>query len=401
MSDSPAKRHLLWHSNAPFAPTGYGMQTALVAPFLAERYDLALSAFYGLEGSPMPWKGIPVLPGLGGDFGNSTLPEHAKACFGGDPRNGIIVTLCDVWPLDADMVRKLNVACWCPVDHEPAPPRVTEFLMRSEAIPIAMTRFGQESLGRLEPLYVPHAVDCEIFQPLDKDEARAGSFPDGAFIVGMIAANKGRPSRKGFAQGLFAVRRLMEKHDNVFVYLHTVLDANIGQGENLPALIKALGIPEDRIRVASQYHLLHDPYKQEDMARIISALDVLLNPSLGEGFGIPVLEAAACGVPAIVTDFTAMREVCQAGWHVKCQPFWTGLGSWQATPDIDDILSALEECYEQKPSARVKLTQAARRNSLQYDIQRVWKQHWLPTLRAIEQRIDSQTPVVIPARMAA
>jgi glycosyltransferase involved in cell wall biosynthesis len=75
-------------------------------------------------------------------------------------------------------------------------------------------------------------------------------------------------------------------------------------------------------------------------------MDVLLNPAMGEGFGITVLEAQACGVPAIVTDFTAMREVCGAGWHVKHQPYWTGLGSWQAIPDVDDIVSALEECYD-------------------------------------------------------
>ena len=42
---------LLWHSNAPWAPTGYGQQTGLFAPRLAEKYDMAISSFYGLEGS--------------------------------------------------------------------------------------------------------------------------------------------------------------------------------------------------------------------------------------------------------------------------------------------------------------------------------------------------------------
>ena len=32
---------LLWHSNAPWAPTGYGQQTGLFAPRLAEKYDMA------------------------------------------------------------------------------------------------------------------------------------------------------------------------------------------------------------------------------------------------------------------------------------------------------------------------------------------------------------------------
>ena len=35
---------LLWHSNAPWSPTGYGQQTSLFAPLLAEKYDLAISS---------------------------------------------------------------------------------------------------------------------------------------------------------------------------------------------------------------------------------------------------------------------------------------------------------------------------------------------------------------------
>lgn len=37
---------LLWHSNAPWSPTGYGQQTGLFLPLLQEHYDLAVSSFY-------------------------------------------------------------------------------------------------------------------------------------------------------------------------------------------------------------------------------------------------------------------------------------------------------------------------------------------------------------------
>jgi hypothetical protein len=71
------KPKVVWHSNAPWSPTGYGNQTALFTPLLAEHYDLTISSFYGLEGSPLDWNGIRVLPGLGGTFGDQTLLEHA------------------------------------------------------------------------------------------------------------------------------------------------------------------------------------------------------------------------------------------------------------------------------------------------------------------------------------
>lgn len=389
---------LLWHSNAPWTPTGYGQQTALFAPILAQQYDLAVSAFYGLEGAPIRWENIPVFPGLGGDFGNPTLPQHAERFFGG-LRDGLVVTLCDVWPLEIEMARSLNMACWVPIDHEPPPPQVWDFLVGSEAVPIAMSRFGERMLGLLDPLYVPHGVDTHIYRPRDKTKARRGAFPDDAFVVGMVGANKGHPSRKAFSQALLAFARFAQDKPNVYLYLHTCLNPNIGQGVNLPALIRTLGIPHERTRIADQYSLLHNPHSPEDMATIYSALDVLLNPSFGEGFGITPLEAQACGVPAIVTNHSAMPEVCGAGWHVKHHPYWTGLSSWQAIPDIDDIVVALEECYALKRDEREKLSVSARKHALGYDVRRVADEFMFPALRAAEQRHAARATVTIPSRL--
>jgi hypothetical protein len=387
---------ILWHSNAPFTPTGYGQQTGIFAPLLNEHYDVAISSFYGLEGSPIKWEGIPVLPGIGNEYGNQTLPQHAARYFG-SPRDGIVVTLMDVWVLDAQMAAGLNMACWVPIDSQPAPPLVTDFFRESAAIPIAMARFGADMLAEFDPLYVPHGIDTSVYQPIDKQTARHGAFPDDAFIVGMVAANKGRPSRKCFSQSLQAVARLMEAHDNVYLYLHTTLDPNMGAGENLPALLRSLAIPPDRIRVADQYSLLFNPLSHADMAKVYSAMDVLLNPAMGEGFGIPVLEAQACGTPAIVTDATAMQEVCQAGWRVKHSRYWTGLNTWQFTPDVDDIVSALEDCYGLPPGQRKKLSDSARGHAVTYDCRRVLKQHWLPALREVERRLEARRPQTLRA----
>lgn len=390
---------MLWHSNAAWSPTGYGQQTSIFTQLLAEKYQVAVSAFYGLEGAPIVWEGIPVFPGLGGDFGNDTLPEHAERFFGGNPKGGLVVTLCDVWPLDAKMISTMNVVSWVPVDHEPAPPKVVDFFLKSGAVPIAMSRFGESMLGLVDPLYVPHGVQTERLKPLGKKVARGDSFPKDAFVVGMVAANKGRPSRKAFPQALLAFAKFLETHENAYLYLHTTLDPNVAGGENLPALLEELEIPKDHIRVADQYALLHRPYTTEDMAQIYSAMDVLLNPSLGEGFGIPVIEAQSCGVPVIVTDATAMPELCGAGWMVKHHPYWTGLSSWQAIPDVDDIVDALEECYAATPVQREKLASQARSHAEKYDAQRVYKQYWLPALRVAEQRLSASKPVSVPSRL--
>lgn len=383
------------------SPTGYGNQSGLFLPELAKHYDVACSAFYGLEGSRIVWNGIPILPSLGGEFGNAYLAEHAKRHFNGNPRGGIVLTLLDVWVLQAAMARQLNMACITPVDHEPAPPLVVDFLTQANAIPIAMSRFGEEQLRGLDPLYIPHMVDTEVYAPQDRDECRKlAGVPDGAFLIGMVAANKGRPSRKSFQEALQAFRILIETHDDAYLYLHTTFDPNHANGEDLGVLIDALGIPPTRVLKADQYRMQLDPFSPKVMAQVYSTFDVLLNPSRGEGFGIPVMEANACGVPSVVTNFSAMPEVSgPAGWHVACRNTWTGQNSWQVLPDIEAIVEALARCYGMSKAEKDKRAEMCREHALTYSVPEVMEHYALPALQEIERRFEDREPLAL--RLAA
>ena len=337
---------ILLHSNAPWAPTGYGAQVRLIAPALAEHHDVAVSAFYGLEGARLNWEGIPVFPGLGGEFGNGYLVDHASHFFDDDPRGGVVLTLLDVWVMDPNTIGQLNAASWVPVDHDPVPPAVARYFQESSALPIAMSRFGQEQLQDFDALYVPHAVDCSQFAPQPQARMREalGIDPD-AFVVGHVGANKGRPSRKCIQETLQAFRIFSQRHENAILYLHTIMDPNHAGGEAIGDMMVSLGLPEGSVLIADQYRQMFNPQPPRNMAAIYSTFDVLLNASAGEGFGIPIMEAQACGIPTIVTDFSAMKEV-GCGWKVGCRPQWTGQKSWQAVPLVEDIVGALEECYD-------------------------------------------------------
>lgn len=389
-----SKPKILWHSNAPHASTGYGTQTALFTPLIAEHYDLQISSFYGVEGAPIYYKDVKVLPGLGGTYGNEALPAHADKFFGGDFRNGLVVTLMDVWVLDTRMCSQFNTASWVPVDHDPAPPAVRRFFQNSQAVPLAMSRFGEELLADYDPIYVPHGVDTKVYRPIDKAEARGklGVDPD-EFWVGMVAANKGAPSRKSFVAALQAFAQLRAKHENAVLYMHTDLEGSWSQGVQLEPVFEALGIPPGAIKNPDPYAIHFNPMSGEMMAHIYSSLDVLLNPATGEGFGIPVLEAQACGTPAIVTDFSAMREVCGSGWKVESSKWWTGQQSWQAQPHVADIVEALEHCYQQSTAARKAMSIKAREHALQYDVETVMAEHMLPALAQAAERFEDRKAV--------
>ncbi len=348
----------------------------------------------------MLWKGLPMFPGLGGNFGTEFLPLHAANWGGGDPSNVLTVTLMDVWVLPPVLVEQLagRLVCWTPVDHDPAPPGVLNFLREGGAVPLAMSRFGQEALSEFAALYCPHAVDTTTYLPQPQEMAREETGVDkDAFLVGWVAANKGRPSRKGFQYGLEAFKKLRERHENALLYLHTSLRHQWMEGENLPALIDSLEIPSESVLWADQYRLHFDPHPPRQMASIYSTFDVLLNPATGGGFEICQLEAAACGVPSITVDSTGTTE--SAGptpWKVShgdpdSRGYWTGQNSWNTFASVGALDSALEECYRMRPEQRKKLSLALRKHAEAYDADRVYAEYMLPALRKAEKRIRKRS----------
>jgi glycosyltransferase involved in cell wall biosynthesis len=385
-----SKDRLLWHSNAPWTGTGYGQQTAVFAQRLKDHYNLTISAFYGLEGCVIPWNGIPVLPGIGQTYGNETIEEHARTILGDDLRSGLVFSLMDVWVLDPLVWRNLDVASWVPVDHVPVPGPVRRFFENSGAVPIAMSKFGQEQLADLDPLYVPHGIETDVYKPIPQAEAReaTGMDPD-AYFVGMVAANKGNPSRKCFTEAFLAFKQFHKKHPEAKLYLHTEVTGRF-QGVPLLPLLDSIGIPQDATVFADQYRACHFPFPGETMAQVFSSLDVLLAPSAGEGFGIPVVEAQACGVPVIVSDFSAQPELVGAGWCVEGTKKWTPIGAWQFQPDVGDIAHALDCAYSEKGNPLI--AKKARAKAEEYDADRVLTEHMLPALEQARERLDERKP---------
>jgi glycosyltransferase involved in cell wall biosynthesis len=377
---------LLWLGNPPWCPSGYGEQAALFVPRLkAQGHDLAVLCNYGLQGRETRWDDTTCYPS-DGYWGNYNL-----GVFADQHRADQVIALCDAWVLKPDVWPDgLTAAVWAPIDHWPIPPLVLSVLADKRITPIAMSRFGFELMQTfdLDPLYVPHGVDTAMFRPQPelRDAVRDElDIPRDVFLVGMVGANIGNPSvpRKGFPQAFLAFNELARRHDDAWMYVHANA-APQDTGLKLDTLATVIGCPPGRIRFphATAFQL---GIPAQALAYTYQAFDVLLQPSMGEGFGIPILEAQACGVPVICSDHSAMTELTGAGWLVQGDPWWDALQeSFFIAPHIRSIVDALEAAYQARDDR--DLRGRAVRFAEDYDADLVAELHWQPALERLLAR---------------
>lgn len=109
-------------------------------------------------------------------------------------------------------------------------------------------------------------------------------------------------------------------------------------------------------RLAARTNLAHD------VATFLSSIDVFVFPSLVEGFGLPPLEAMACGAVVILTDSGGVREY--ARHETNCLLVAPG--------DVAAIARAIERVTTAPGAAelRARLTREGRATALQFPVER-------------------------------
>jgi glycosyltransferase involved in cell wall biosynthesis len=296
------------------------------------------------------------------------------------------LTLYDAWVYnEVPNLDKLKFWSWTPVDHITVPPKVLAWAKKPNVKTIAMSPFGQtqfELLG-VDSTYIPHAIDTSVYKPTDNINGvglrEYMGVPEHAFLVGMVAANKANGSihRKAFGENLLAFAIYRKENPNAYLYIHSDPSRIFG-GFDLGNLMKAVGLPIDSVLFPDPVKLRYG-YSQQEMAGIYSALDVLLHASYGEGFGVPAIEAAACGTRIIGSNWAATPDlVAEDSWLVEGQPFWDeSQQSFFMIPLIPSIVKALKEANENRGHSD-KAVEFAKK----FDADTVWREYWQPFIKA-------------------
>lgn len=129
----------------------------------------------------------------------------------------------------------------------------------------------------------------------------------------------------------------------------------------LPVVLEVIGrLPADRLarlRAGGLAVEIRHDLSDAELARVYGRADILMFPSLAEGFGLPILEAQAVGRPVITSDRAPMRDVA-------------GKAALLVDPEDAGAIRAAAERLIADPSLRRQLVAAGFDNLTHYTPER-------------------------------
>jgi len=310
---------ILFLGDGPSAPSGLGRICRDLATRLSTlpEFRVGVLGKGGIGSAHFPFPTY-FVPAHTIDFGQSVL-EEAWWDFAGS-EHGIIFTINDIsrmlWLARPEyagdeqlekFLRRDHFKLWgyFPIDGTGISDRLTQMSRDTLAGYDRVLTYTEWAAGVVErttgnrPQSLPHGIDTKVFAPQDKLKARKylnAKLGEKDFVVGIVATNQ---PRKDWGLGLATVAKLREKIPNVRVWIHT--DTMLRDGAwSLDALIADLGLGGNVV--------VTPRLTDKQLARAYAACDVTLGIGLGEGFGYPLVESLACGVPVIHGNYGGGAE---------------------------------------------------------------------------------------------
>lgn len=361
--------HLLWISDSPDTPSGFGNVTRFVCQGLAARgHTVSILGWQTLE--QQEWQGCTVYP-------NGRLPLGSDAFFRVllRLRPQIVIALGDVWWLpyfSAPHIRQqmelLDTpwALYFPVDGDMEGERLPASwveLLRDVDVPISMSRYGQRIARQagVSCYYIPHGVDLKVFRPpADRDAAKARVGAADKFLI--LADSRNQP-RKMIPRLLDVFARFAAGRPDALLHLHTDPDDEFARSAtysyDVRADIQHLGL-EAQVRFTPGMTVKRGGgLPLEQLAAYYQAADVHLLASSGEGFGLPTLQAAAAGAVPMAGAYSASLELVER--HGEAIPIgeWTEneFGIRRGLIDVADAERKLVRFYDDRDLLRARSAQ--------------------------------------------
>jgi len=278
------------------------------------------------------------------------------------------------WDKDQILARYRPIITYVPVDGYNRPPAWNILTSISNAV--AMSQFGQDSMPGSQLVY--HGVDTQAFYPVSKtrplvvssgrvvrdqgDCKEAFGYPRDSFLIVRVDKNSGR---KDFASTIKAVWPVMKRHKDVRVHLHTTGGRNQDDALVVNDMLTREPDVHDRFSLPT-LHNSFEGWPENDLVALLNAADLFVTTSRGEGFGLTIAEAMACGTPVIAQNVSAIPEVVGPG-GILLDPLTqitvpNGSDLWMS--NVEAFTDAIERLYQSR-GARRDLGEKAREHITQ------------------------------------
>ena len=387
------KPKLLWLGDSPIKspkdltpPSGFGRVSHEIIKRLANLYDItvyALNFECDVTVNPPYCQIIPSFDAENKDpYGYAKLAEKVNL----DEFDKVVI-FNDLWIINyylhfCPKLLEKKLYFYFPVDSEGYSAPLISNLPKARKI-ATYTNFGAYVIERAgwdgDVEIIPHG-NSECFFPLNKKEARAAIFkdyiPEDAFIV--FSANRNTERKrldilvKAFVD--FAITVKEQKGERVpYLYLHCGFK-DVGfwvqeiysrecelRGQKLEGQLLLPAVELDDTGTP-QISFLHPQIDNEILNVFYNAVDVNVNTSTGEGWGLTSTESAMVGCPQIYTDFAALGELfdSHSGYPIEPTMMLTDpvLSLERAYVSPEDVACALCEVYNDPEIAEIKAIRA-------------------------------------------
>lgn len=334
---------ILLFSNAPTTPSGYGVQANLMYRGLTDLgHEVYFANNFGVQGTAMPYKKSLILPaGQMTQARDEWIPNIVRTI---EP--DVVISLYDLWSLTPQVWQNLEVPwyAWPVLDSSPIDAQTHNLLMRAQKPGdrvIACSKWARDEFraAGFEADYIPLMVDFELFN-------EATNYEPDTFNVMMIGRNNTVPVRKGFYEALYAFKDFSRTSPRSKLYLITTMDKS-ERGMDILAEARRLDL-EDRVVYPDQDAMKLGLIDRKTLSQLMADGTVLLQPSSFEGFGLPILESKAMGIPPITHRHSAMEELAEVGGRfIKHQGRYGVRHSVEAQALIPEITIGLREMYRE------------------------------------------------------
>lgn len=200
-----------------------------------------------------------------------------------------------------------------PIDHDYMYPGWIEAMSSFDQIistadfgKSVITKHSKELASKTDVIY--HGFEGDLFYPLpkkSKEELRKKHNLEGKYIVGFVGRNGWR---KDFYHLVKVFSLFKKEHPNALLYLHTAVNNYQPENYNIPVLMEQFGLKPGEDYLLPYNLNENNGIERASMNEIYNLMDVFLSTSVGEGFGMPIVEAMLAGVPVVLPNNTTHKE---------------------------------------------------------------------------------------------